>query len=107
MRASNSRSTPILWQYQKIILGVRNWNLSWILALGCLVFGWRRWFYSDARYFLLPAGLGLAGYTLVFLISPYDLSWHLSTAASRLFLHFLPLALFFVGLVCQKEIDRD
>ncbi len=101
------RLGPILWQYQKIIFGVRNWNLSWMLAFGCLVFGWRRWSHSDAIYIILPPGLGLAGYTVVFTISTYDLQWHLSTAASRLFLHFLPLVFFFIGLVWQKERDCD
>jgi hypothetical protein len=101
------RLGPILWQYQKIIFGLRNWNLSWILVLGCLTLGWRRWFRSEAMYLLLPAGLGLAGYTVVFMISTYDLQWHLSTAASRLFLHFLPLAFFFLGLVWQKGVEYD
>jgi hypothetical protein len=101
------RLGPILWQYQKIIFGVRNWNLAWVLALGCLAFGWRRGFHSDARYIILSIALGLAGYTLVFMMSTYDLPWHLSTAASRLFLHFLPLAFFFVGLVWRKEMGCD
>jgi hypothetical protein len=101
------RLGPIFWQYQKIIFGIRNWNLAWILLLGILIFRWRRWFHLDTVCLLLPAGLSLAGYTILFMITTYDLQWHLSTAASRLFLHFLPLCFFFIALAWRKEMECD
>jgi hypothetical protein len=39
-------------------------------------------------------GCMLAGYYAVYLITPYDLGWHLSTTADRLLMHLWPPALF-------------
>jgi hypothetical protein len=52
----------------------------------------------------MPLFLTLAAYTLVFLISPYNTKWHLGTAADRLALHMLPLAVFYAALSIDKEM---
>ena len=48
--------------------------------------------------------LMLSGYFVVYLISPFDLEWHLDTSLKRLFLHLLPSAIFiFFLLVATPE----
>jgi hypothetical protein len=97
------RIGPILWHYQKTIFSLRNWNLSWILFLVAVFRRPRYWLSQDVFYILLPMGLGIFGYSFVFLITTYDLQWHLNTAATRLFLHFLPLAIYFLAEAWRLE----
>jgi hypothetical protein len=48
---------------------------------------------------LLLVGLNLAGYCLAFVITPYPLGWHLSTAADRMLVQIWPTLVFGVALV--------
>jgi hypothetical protein len=41
-------------------------------------------------------GVQLAGYYAAFLITPYDLTWHLSYSTDRLMLQVFPLLLFLI-----------
>jgi hypothetical protein len=100
------RLGPILWQYQKIIFDFKNWNLIWVLFLAGMFYRLRRGLTEPEIYVLLPLGLALAGYTGIFLITTYDLQWHLGTATSRLFLHLAPLALFSVALAYREIVDE-
>ncbi len=55
----------------------------------------------------IPAiiGIQLAVYFGTYLLTPYDLSWHLSTSLDRLYLHVIPLALlwFFLWMKSPEE----
>lgn len=57
----------------------------------------------------IPAiiGIQLAVYFGTYLLTPYDLSWHLSTSLDRLYLHLFPLALlwFFLWLESPEELS--
>ena len=50
---------------------------------------------------VLTLGLTLAGYFVVYLITPYDIYWHLRFSLSRLFLQLWPSAIFLFFLRCQ------
>jgi hypothetical protein len=41
----------------------------------------------------------LAGYTLIFVTTPYDLDWHIKTAMYRLLLHIYPV-IYFIYFIC-------
>jgi hypothetical protein len=49
---------------------------------------------SGDRASILALALTLAGYFAIYLITPYDLYWHLRFSLSRLFLHLWPSAIF-------------
>jgi hypothetical protein len=46
------------------------------------------------------------GYVAVYLITPYDLAWHLRTSLGRLLLHLWPLTIFFFTLAAPPEISK-
>ena len=95
---SLSRVGPILYHLQTQMFGPKNWNLVWILL--CVAVGLRRQVLlrSPAVFLLLATGLTLAAYMSIYLITPYDVTWHLRTSASRLLLHVLPQVVFLVGV---------
>lgn len=52
--------------------------------------------------------LMLAGYFFTYLITPYDLGWHLGTSSNRLILHLWPGFVFLVFLVARGgEADKN
>jgi hypothetical protein len=44
----------------------------------------------------------LAGYCLIYLVTPYDLSWHLRNSLDRLLLQLWPATLWFAGLLIPR-----
>jgi hypothetical protein len=50
-------------------------------------------------------GLMLAGYFLVYLTTPHDLKWHLSTSVSRLLMHLWPVAILAVFLSLSDPVQ--
>ncbi len=49
----------------------------------------------------------LFGYFFIYIITPHDLSWHLSTSLSRLFLQLWPSAIFMALLVIARPGEHD
>jgi hypothetical protein len=47
----------------------------------------------------------MLGYYAVYVITPYDLTWHLTTSVERVFLQIFPLAAFFILLACRTPED--
>jgi hypothetical protein len=53
-----------------------------------------------------PLSLALimaSGYLIVYIITPFDLDWHLKSSCERLWLQLWPLVLY--GLCCQIESE--
>jgi hypothetical protein len=97
------RIKPILYQYQAQFFGPKNWNIVWVLFFGTIIFRPRRLIKRDFRYIMLPLTLVIFAYSTVYLIMPFDPEWHLKTSVSRLFLHFLPLIVFFLARSYVEE----
>jgi hypothetical protein len=97
------RVKPILYHYQSQVFGLKNWNIVWIVFLGSLLCRFRRIFQSQVKYLLALIFLAGLIYTWVYFITPRDVVWHLRTSASRIFLHFLPLVIFFLADVYAEE----
>lgn len=91
------RIIPIGYEYQKHIFGFKKWNLIWIAFLYFVIVRFKSLF-TDYWYIMAPIGGILLTYTIVYMITPQDIYWHLSTTASRLLIHILPLAVFFIAL---------
>jgi hypothetical protein len=51
------------------------------------------------RPYLISLGIMILGFYFIFLVSPHDLAWHLSTAAGRLILQLWPTFLFLYFLL--------
>ncbi len=63
---------------------------------------------SRVRTSVLALTLTLAGYFAVYLITPYDIYWHLRFSLTRLFLQLWPSAIFLFFLVVKSgAITRD
>jgi hypothetical protein len=97
------RIKPILYQYQAQFFGPKNWNIVWVLFFGTIITRPKRLMTGDFRYIMLPLTLVLSAYSTVYLIMPFDVEWHLRTSVSRLFLHFLPLIVFFLARSYLEE----
>lgn len=70
------------------------WGFAWpLLGLGLLFWGGRlRWRTAPGAVLLSgAAAVTGAAYALAFVLSPFDLAWHLSSALDRLLMHVLPL----------------
>jgi hypothetical protein len=64
---------------------------------------------SGARFALTAYGLVLLSYCAVYLVTPYELAWHLETSARRLLLQLWPgtLAAFFLVVAAPEERATD
>src|SRR5579864_2630448 len=58
---------------------------------------------SRDRASMLALALTLAGYSAIYLITPYDLYWHLRFSLSRLFLQLWPSAIFLFFLAVPRR----
>ncbi|MEZ5963602.1 MAG: hypothetical protein R3F56_07125 [Planctomycetota bacterium] len=76
------------------------------LAAAAILLGRQR----GARFFGAEVGAALSVVAVefgIFLLTPYDLSWHLGTALDRLFLQVWPLALFGAFLWLRDPVTSD
>lgn len=61
---------------------------------------------AGIRTSVLALALTLAGYFAVYLITPYDIYWHLRFSLTRLFLQLWPSAIFLLFLVVDLRVPR-
>jgi hypothetical protein len=61
---------------------------------------------TGIRTSILALVLTLAGYFAVYLITPYDIYWHLRFSLTRLFLQLWPSAIFLLFLVVDLRLPR-
>jgi hypothetical protein len=82
-----NRLGPELFQ-----LGGWTFSIIIVLVLYGLIVGQTKHNTIDRRLFLLPL-LQLSIYFGVYLITPYDLNWHMNYSMDRLLIHLFPMAL--------------
>ncbi|MFA5147117.1 MAG: glycosyltransferase family 39 protein [Candidatus Omnitrophota bacterium] len=97
------RIPAILYEYQRQFFGPKKWNIAWILCIGAFAAAFRKVFSKDLFYMTVAVFLMFGGYTAIYMLTPRDLSWHLSTTASRFFIHLLPVSVFWLMLVCKEK----
>lgn len=87
----------VLW---RDLRGFGEWRVLPFLTMALPFAAWRGRVRLVAGARLLPLALGgmLAGYYIVYLLSPQNLAWHLDTSLVRLLLQLWPLALLWWGL---------
>lgn len=69
-----------------------HWGLMWLLLALALMMRRKRCLSPEVRYLRLFVVFLLTSYSGIFVVTPYPLFYHLSTAYARLVLHALPLA---------------
>jgi len=93
----------ILYEYQRQFFGLKHWNLSWIAFIFFIFAGYKKIMSKDRFYIVAPIFIILSSYSAIYLVTPLDVSWHVRTSASRIFLHILPLVIFYLA-IRTKEI---
>ncbi|MEE8359807.1 MAG: glycosyltransferase family 39 protein [Candidatus Omnitrophota bacterium] len=103
------RIPVILYEYQKQFFGPKKWNIVWILFLGLFVLNIKRAFNGDLKYFSLSIFLILFFYGSVYMLIPVDgpINWYIASGVSRLFIHFVPIAVFWLALLCGQKYCKD
>jgi hypothetical protein len=106
MLTALKRMPAILYEYQIQFFGPKKWNIIWIIFLAGILTYLKRAFSGGMRFPTLAIFFVLAGYTAIYMITPQNFAWHLSTAVSRLFLHFLPIVVLWLALYYkEKKLD--
>ena len=94
-----ARHTLILATAWRDLRQFGEWTLLPFAAMALPFAAWRwRPPLADARALPVLLGAMLAGFYVVYLLSPQDLAWHLDTSLVRLLLQLWPLALFWWAL---------
>ncbi len=100
------RMWAIFYEYQRQAFGIKYWNLAWIALIAAIIW-FRKFFSGERKYVTLPLTFILASYTAVYFITPNDLGWQLRTTASRLLIHIVPLAIFYLALETENVLSHD
>ncbi|MFC1508564.1 hypothetical protein ACFL60_02630 [Candidatus Omnitrophota bacterium] len=104
--ANFQRIVPILYDYQKQFFGIKKWNLVWVLFIISVFLGFKRrvLFSKEIKFLSIAIGLIFLAHTSFFMISE-DVIIYLR-AQNRMLIHFLPLVVFFIACIFQKEVER-
>ena len=104
-----SRYWIILKWYAKEFLRFGRWLVPAPLLMLVYYFFTRRKTRTDHdssdRASILALSLTLAGYFAIYLITPYDLYWHLRFSLSRLFLQLWPSVIFLFFIAVPSGAD--
>lgn len=101
-----TRLAPISYEYQKIVFGIKYWNIAWIVFIFAAIRNFKHTFSDRYVYITVPLFTMLLVYTAIYMITPQDIVWHLTVSAERLALHIFPLAVFYTGMVINEDIAR-
>lgn len=101
------RITPILYEYQIQVFGLKKWNIVWIVFLYMIITRFTKLSLKEYGYIGIPVFMILAFYTSTYFLTPNDIRWQLSMSMSRLFIHILPLSVFFIALNVKDIYGKD
>jgi len=98
------RIPDILNEYQIQFFGPKRWNIVWMLFIAGFILRFKRIFLKELFPLTVAILLVLSGYTVVYMLSSarQGFGWHLSTSGSRLFLHFVPIVVFWLALLFKE-----
>lgn len=99
----NIKNVPsILYEYQIQFFGPKKWNIVWIIFLFTFVANFKNSFSRGIRFITVTLIFIFLGYTSIYIMLSKSITWYLSTTASRFFIHFLPLVLFWLVLIFKE-----
>lgn len=86
------------WKAEGLLL----WSIPVLLSLNILL---KR---KSFPWMLLAIGIQLTGYYVVYLLTPYNPYWHVSSSMNRLLIHIVPAAICLLGFtLCLSPINSD
>ncbi len=94
---------PILRGFLHEACKVKSWNLAWPLFLAAAGLRVTRPGREGPIILIAAVFLPLAGYAAIYLITPYDVVWHMGRSVNRLLLHLLPVVVFAVAGLHREE----
>ncbi len=99
-----SRIPAILYEYQIQFFGPKKWNIIWVIFIAGFVLKFKKIFSKELMPLTAALILVFAGYSFVYMLSsaPQGFGWHLSTSGSRLFIHFVPIAVLWLALLFKE-----
>jgi dolichyl-phosphate-mannose-protein mannosyltransferase len=105
-----SRYIEVGLAYGRVLYGFNYWpalNLNFILLFYAFFIGfsWHK-ITGELRWACMVLLLMFSGYFFTFILTPHGLTWHLNTAAERLFLQFYPCGLFLYFLMIPGKSDN-
>ncbi len=99
------RSIVILYEYQKQFFGPKKWNIIWIIALVLFALNIKAAFSGGLKYITLSIILILMFYASVYILMDVEgpVNWYVASGVSRLFIHVLPLAVFWIAHLAKDR----
>ncbi len=99
---------PIFYEFQRQAFGPKKWNLIWIICIISAVVYRKKIFSESQRYATISLILIISGYVFAYLVGQDDI-WHMvGTTWSRMTMHFLPLAVYWLALLFNKtELEKE
>jgi len=93
----------IINEYQRQIFGFKKWNIVWVLFIMAAVYLCKMKLIRRYAVILFPIAGLLIFYTGIYLVTHQDISWHLKSTGSRIFLHFLPLGVLVIAFAVKER----
>jgi hypothetical protein len=94
---------PIFYEFQRQVFGPKKWNLIWIILILSAVVYRKKIFSEYQRYVTMSLLLVISGYIFAYLIGQDDIRHLVGTTWSRMAMHFLPLAVYWLALSFGKS----
>lgn len=95
---------PIFYEFQRQIFGPKKWNIIWIAIIFFAVVYRKKILNGNQKYITMSLVLIISGYVFAYLIGRDDI-WHMvGTTWSRMPMHFLPLAVYWLACLLKDEI---
>lgn len=95
---------PIFYEFQRQVFGPKKWNIIWIVFIISAVIYRKKIFTKEQLYISLSLMLIVSGYVLAYLIGR-DNIWHMvGSTWSRMLIHFLPLAVYWLASLVKDEV---
>jgi len=97
----------ILYEYEKRVFGPKKWNISFLVFFAWLILYFKTAFRGYCKYITLSILLAFLGYSVVYIVTPLEINYHLRTTGSRLLLHFLPVVVFWIGYLGKEILSAE
>jgi len=101
------RCPRIAYEFQKQFFGPKKWNILWIIFLALFFLNIKSVFKGDLLYPTLLLMLVMTGYAYSYLLMSLKegepINWYIGSSLSRRFIHFAPLAVYWIARVSKKK----
>jgi len=96
------KAWPIIYEFQRQMLGPKKWNIFWIIVMFSAIVYHRKIFLKSQMYITISLMLAISGYIFAYLIGQREIAYFVTMTWSRFMLHFLPLAVYWLALLFKE-----